>query len=146
MIIPQSLTREEAQRQIAELERHIASLPTNNHPPCINMGMLFKHRDGSVFMVCGDRDLLYCVDKGGDIDVSVGQTYSSTSTFGISGKDRLTYLGHAKDLLALKTDKPADVVVTDARAEMAYQEYRLFKGTTFDSIRHILTLALNGKL
>jgi hypothetical protein len=38
--IPLSLTREEAERQIAELQRHIASLPKNNHPAKIEMGML----------------------------------------------------------------------------------------------------------
>jgi hypothetical protein len=146
MSIPQSLTREEAKRQIAELERHIASLPTNNHPEYVSLGMLFKHNDGSVFMVCGDKELLYCVQKGCDQDSSAGLVYSSESTFGARGKGKFTYLGHARDLLKLTTDKPSEVVVTDEmfqRAERVYWDSAL---NAEESRRHVLTLALNGKL
>ena len=140
MTVPTTLTREEAQRQIAELQRHIDSLPKNNHPPKLLPGMLFKHYTG-IYVYNFDGKLRQAFpepNEGNDI-------WATESTFGSNAPENFEYLGHVKDLLCLKTDKP-EVVVTDKMAEKAHQAYRVFNGGVADSFRHVLTLALNGKL
>lgn len=136
MTIP--LTREEALRQIAELQRRIASLPKNNHPAPIERGMLFRHESGD----------LYLVVRSGSDGLDLRNTSSGNAWLNGKGFDgdenEFEYLGHAKDLLVLKTDKP-EVVVTD---EMAMKAFNLYTGIpgAVSAMKHVLTLALNGKL
>ena len=68
-------------------------------------------------------------------------------------ESEFTYLGHAKDLLVLKTDKPAEVVVTDeirlynhGKMQNAWSAFTTDNARTFKSLKNMLTLALNGKL
>lgn len=133
------LTREEAQRQIAELQRHIDSLPKNNHPPKIEKGMLFRHKDGDLHIIAmvDPRQLKL-------VNIKEGNRYDDDSLF-YTDLDDFEYLGHSKDLLTLKTDKP-EVVVTDEMANKAWTSFRLHDGVGRESLRHALTLALNGKL
>ena len=142
MTIPQSLTREEAQRQIAELERHIASLPTNNHPSKIEAGMLFEHNEHGLCLTVYKS--AYASD-GIDLRFLDGAPFEHNKCFSRKESD-FEYLGHAKDLLVRKTDKPAEVVVTDEMAAKAYETYRVYDGRDIPSMKHALTLALNGKL
>lgn len=151
MPIPHSLTKDEALRQIAELQRHIDSLPQNNHPPEIQRGMLFKDkRDGDLFIAIvsqhkGSQDLrLACVSGSW-----IGKYWHAEYLMDDNGRQHLEYLGHAKDLLTLKqevtTNKP-EVVVTDEMAIKAWNAYDDFDGSNIESMKHALTLALNGKL
>ena len=137
----QSLTRSEAERQIAELQRHIASLPTHNHPDNICIGMLFKLHDDIYMVTGGVNSSHYLHMVSGD---TPGCVKSGMSLWGNHAKDKFTYLGHARDLLTIKSH--SNVVVTDEMITRAERAYCQFDGNTGESIRHVIELVLSGKL
>ena len=100
MPVPTTLTKEEALRQIAELQRHIDSLPKNNHPPKLKAGMVFK-KDDRLYVVhrpCEHSHDIYMVCLGSG---SSGVRLSMSSMFGCDGPDKFEYLGMAEDVLCV---------------------------------------------
>lgn len=101
MPVPTTLTKEEALRQIAELQRHVDSLPKNNHPLKLEAGMVFK-KDYRLYVVHrphehGTELYLVCLGSG-----SSGLRLSVSSMFGCDSPDKFEYLGMAEDVLCVK--------------------------------------------
>lgn len=130
------LTKEEALRQIAELQRHVESLEKkkNNHPDKIEEGMLFEHCDHGLCIVHTDdtdtKFMLVFLD---------GQCWAEYDGFADRG-DEFKFLGESKDLLMLKPS------VTTELASAVHREYGSFPGPEIESMGHALKQLFKGKL
>ena len=98
MPVPTTLTKEEALRHIADLQRHIDSLPKNNHPAKLEPGMVFQ-RENRLYILhrpstTGCDYYLVCLSS----DCS-GERLSASCIFGAFGPDAYEYLGMSNDVL-----------------------------------------------
>lgn len=139
-MVPSSLTREEAERQIKELQRHIDSLPKNNHPTVLTCGMVF--RNGSDFYITHDWNGqfgLICLTG-----CASGCRLSSSSVFGNRGPNAFTYLGLSNDVLGkVLTAREAPSPELVSRALKLFQEHH---GSPYESMRDTLNLVLTGRV
>lgn len=136
MSIPASLTKEEAERQIAELQRHISSLPRNNHPAVLTAGMVFKRED-KLYILHQWREHFYLVCLSGEC---CGQRLSTNSMFGAFGPDACTYVGKAGDVLQLKHELSED------RLAKIVEAYVRSSGTCRDAFKTVINQVLKGEL
>ena len=137
----QSLTRSEAERQIAELQRHIASLPTDNHPAEYEKGQLFE-RLGQIYMVVSTGE-----EGSNELDLRVvvgrhGVAWMKNKFFD-GDEDGFTYLGHARDLLTIK---PSAYVVTDDMVARAMHAWHMHDASPEKSWRHVIQLIVSNQL
>jgi hypothetical protein len=120
-----------------------ADFSQHTHPDALEYGMLFRLATaGDTYMVIDVCDGTRLVQVHGS---DVGAIKSSASLWGTDSASDYQYLGMASELLTLKTDKPV-VALTDAMVQRAYVAYFMADGSNRDAVKHVLTLALNGKL
>lgn len=131
------LTKEEALRQIAELQRHVESLEKkkNNHPDKIEEGMLFEHSGHGLCIVHTDDD-----DKRFMLVFLDGEGWAEYEGFS-GADDEFTFLGASKNLLMHRP------VITD---KLAYEVYRLYRDHPENdntvSMKYALEKFIDGKL
>lgn len=91
---------EEMRELLAKLETERAT-PRRNWPEKVEAGMMFRHTEGACY-IFPDRDIddLICVI--GDKTDLPGAYYSRDLFFSDPG--HMTYLGHARDILTIRTD------------------------------------------
>lgn len=133
------LTKEEALRQIEELQRHVKSLSKNNHPAVLKEGMVFKHRK---YGPCILHE--HGVREHGQTTLIFLNGASWVDGRGFDGnEDEFEYVGMSKDLITF-SDKPTHI--TPERLEKIQAEYTRFHGGHWASTKHVINLVLQGKL
>ena len=91
---------EQAEKLVADVKAELAAMRATkrNWPERIEAGMCFE-RNGGTYIATTDRSLL-CIHG---INAFIGNIYSLHGYFG-SVEGEFAYLGHARDILAIRTD------------------------------------------
>lgn len=94
---------EAAEKLLAEAKAELAKTTTRkNWPEKMEAGMVFRHKRGKVCILTKANDLVWL--SAPDDDAVHGGTYGPAKQ-GFGGKeDCFTYLGHARDILTIRTD------------------------------------------